>query len=101
MKPDEESITTNTMANVSTIPMATGGTVSAPVHGGAPVSGVDRVDDEIMQLREDLYRAYRRIDQLNVEKLTIWKVIQRGKYDEQLQIVDTHTTPQGVVVVVS
>lgn len=31
---------------------------------------------------------------------TIWKVIRRGGYDEQLEIVEVSGTPLGVVVIV-
>jgi hypothetical protein len=60
----------------------------------------ERQADEIAELRQLLSQAYRRQDELQLEKLTIWKVIQRGKYDEQLQIVETNTTPQGIVIIV-
>lgn len=56
--------------------------------------------EEIEQLTQLLRESYVRQDELNREKLTIWKVIQRGKFDEQLSIVETNTTPQGVVVIV-
>lgn len=65
-----------------------------------PPSREQRQAREIEQLRDDLMRAYRRIDELRVKNLTIWKVIQRGQYDEQLQIAETHITPQGIVVIV-
>ena len=65
-----------------------------------PRTKEERQADEIAELRQLLTQAYRRQDELRLEKLTIWKVIQRGKYDEQLQIVETNTTPQGVVIIV-
>ena len=61
----------------------------------------ERQAHEIEELRVDLIKAYKRIDDLRIERLTVWKVIQRGKYDEQLQIIETNTTPQGIVVFVS
>ena len=57
-----------------------------------------RKDREIEELRSRLTAAYMRHDELILEKLTIWKVVQRGKYDEELQITDTFTTPHGVVI---
>ena len=65
-----------------------------------PRTNEERQADEIAELRRLLSNAYQRHDELILEKLTIWKVIQRGKYDEQLQIVETNTTPQGVVIIV-
>ena len=65
-----------------------------------PLTIEQRQAREIEQLRDDLMRAYRRMDELRVERLTIANVIQRGQYDEQLQIIETNTTPKGVVVIV-
>jgi len=65
-----------------------------------PKTKEERQADEIAELMHRLSQAYRRQDELQLEKLTIWKVIQRGKYDEELQIVETNTTPHGVVIIV-
>ena len=65
-----------------------------------PLTVEQRQAREIDQLRSDLMRAYRMIDELRIERLTVSRVIKRGKYDEQLQIIETNTTPHGVVIVV-
>lgn len=61
----------------------------------------EKLRDEIFELQERLHRAYLRQDELNREKLTISRIIQRKKEcDVALCIIETYSTPDGVVVIV-